>query len=219
MTMGAYDGAEVCELIGIFMLHKLSTQYDKYNIGLYRDDGLAIFKNISGPESERIKSIFKENELDIIIECKKKEVDYLDITINLNDGTYKPYHKPDNNIQYINVESNHPPNIIKQIPDTIEKRLSQNSFNRNIFQEAALVYEEALKKSGYNKKLTYIPKKQNTNNKNNRKRNIIWFNPPFNQSVSTKIGKYFLNLLDTHLPPHHKFLKIFNRNSVKISYS
>ena len=53
--MGAYDGAEVCELIGLFMLHKLSTQYDKYNIGLYRDDGLAIFKNISGLESERIK--------------------------------------------------------------------------------------------------------------------------------------------------------------------
>ena len=110
-------------------------------------------------------------------------------------------------------------NIIKQIPDTIEKFLSQNYFNQNIFQEAAPVYEEALKKSGYNKKLTYIPEKLNTNNKNNRKRNIIWFNPPFNQSVSTKIGKYLLNLLDIHFPPHHKFHKIFNRNSVKISYS
>ena len=41
----------------------------------------------------------------------------------------------------------------------------------------------------------------------------------FAQSVPTKIGKYFLNLLDTHFPPHHKFHKIFNRNSVKISYS
>ena len=75
MTMGAYDGAEVCELIGIFMLHKLSTQYDKHDIGLYRYDGLAMFKNISGPESERMKKnfkpIFKENGSEIIIDATK----------------------------------------------------------------------------------------------------------------------------------------------------
>ena len=56
-----------------------------------------------------------------------KIVNYLDVTFNLNDGTYRPYQKPDNIIQYIHVESNHPPNIIKQIPKTIEKRLSQLS--------------------------------------------------------------------------------------------
>ena len=219
VTMGAYDGAEVCELIGIFMLHKLSTQYKKGDIGLYRDDGLAILKNISGSESERMKkniqSTFKENGLEIIIECNKKIVNFLDITINLNDGTYKPYHKPDNLIQYINIESNHPPNIIKQIPKTIEKRLSINSSNEKIFKEATPVYEEALKKSGYDKKLSYTPQKQNKNNKN-RKRNIIWFNPPFSNNVSTKVGKHFLTLLDVHFPPHHKFNKNFNRNSVKI---
>ena len=41
------------------------------NIGLYRDDGLAIFKNISDPKSEKVKQdiqkLFKENELDIVI--------------------------------------------------------------------------------------------------------------------------------------------------------
>ena len=52
VTMGAYDGAEVCKLVGTFLLYKLSL---KYNIGIYRDDGLAIFKNISGPKSEKIK--------------------------------------------------------------------------------------------------------------------------------------------------------------------
>ena len=59
VTMGAYDGAEICELVGIFMLNKISEKCDKNNICLYRDDGLAIFKNISGPESERIKNNFQ----------------------------------------------------------------------------------------------------------------------------------------------------------------
>ena len=55
VTMSAYDGAEVCELVETFLLYKLSLKYNKNKIGLYRDDGLAIFKNISGPKSEKIK--------------------------------------------------------------------------------------------------------------------------------------------------------------------
>ena len=50
-----------------------------------------------------------------------KEVNYLDVTFSLNDGTYQPYQKPDNIIQYIHVESNHPPTIIKQNPKAIKK--------------------------------------------------------------------------------------------------
>ena len=53
VSMGAYYGAEVCELIGIFLLNLLGRQYDTKNIGLYRDDGLSIFKNCSGPQMER----------------------------------------------------------------------------------------------------------------------------------------------------------------------
>ena len=122
--MGAYDGVEVCELVGIFLQNQISQHYNKNNIGLYRDDGLAVFRNVSGPQSERIKKklqkLFKNNGLEIVIECNKKIVDYLDITLNLNDDTYKPYSKPDTKIQYINTKSNHPPNIINQIPKTIE---------------------------------------------------------------------------------------------------
>ena len=55
---------------------------------MYRDDGLAVFKNKSGPESEKIKksiqAIFRENELKITIQCNLKIVDYLDVTfVNL----------------------------------------------------------------------------------------------------------------------------------------
>ena len=59
VTIGAYDGAEVCELVGIFMLNNISEKYNKNDVGLYRDDGLAVFKNISGPESQRIKKNFQ----------------------------------------------------------------------------------------------------------------------------------------------------------------
>ena len=53
--MGSYDEAEVCELVGLFILHDLCSEYRKNNIGLYRDDGLAIFKHTSGPQAERIR--------------------------------------------------------------------------------------------------------------------------------------------------------------------
>lgn len=53
--MGVFDGAEVCELVSIFILHKLSKTHAISDLGLYRDDGVAIFKNVNGPDSERIK--------------------------------------------------------------------------------------------------------------------------------------------------------------------
>ena len=203
VSMDAYDGAEVCELIGIFLLNLLGRQYDTKNIVLYRGDGLSIFKNCSGPQMEKLKKhlqkIFKNNGLDVIIECNMKVVNYLDVTFNLNDGTYWPYQKPDNIIQYIHVESNRPPSIIKPIPKTIEKRLSKLSSNEEIFNESTPFYEDKL------------PVNTKTHSKRNRKRNIIWFNPPFNRNVSTKIGKYFLNLLDKHFPRNHRLHKIFKR--------
>ena len=55
--------------------------------------------------------------------------------------------------------------------------------------------------------------------KQNRKRKIIWSNPPFSKNVSTNIGKKFLNLINKHFPPQNKLHKIFNRNTLKLSYS
>ena len=118
--MGAYDGPEVCELIGIFMLSLLSKHINKNHIGLYRDDGLAILKNTSDPEAEKLKrkfqKLFKEKGLDIIIECTLKITNYLDITLNLNDGSYRPYRKPNEESNYFPIMSEHPPWIIKETP-------------------------------------------------------------------------------------------------------
>ena len=56
--MVAYDGAKVYELVGVFILYQLLHKYNKNNIRLYRDNGLAVFKNISGPKEEKI-NIFR----------------------------------------------------------------------------------------------------------------------------------------------------------------
>ena len=225
VTMGAYDGAEVCEIVGLYLLSLLSTISSKQNIGLYRDDGLAVFKNISGPQSEKIKKqfqkVFNENDLQIEIMCNQKIVNYLDVTLNLNNGTYKPFRKPNDETLYINAKSNHPPNIVKQLPVSIENRLRDLSSSKQIFEEAAVHYQEALTKCGYDYKLTYeTPDNQTQTNRNrSRKRNVLWFNPPFSRNVSTNVAKYFLDLIDKHFPINHKYRKLFNRNNLKVSYS
>ena len=60
VSMGAYDGAEVCELVGIYILHSLAKDFEKSFTGLYRDDGLAYFKNISGRQADIIRKKFHE---------------------------------------------------------------------------------------------------------------------------------------------------------------
>ena len=53
-----------------------------------------------------------------------------------------------------------------------------------------------MKNCGYNDKLNFekTEQKTETNNKNKRKRNIIWYNPTFCRSVKTNIGREFINL-------------------------
>ena len=116
---------------------------------------------IGGPEIERRKKkiiqTFKKHRLDITVQTKLKEVDYLDIEFDLNNDTFKPYRKPNSDPLYVNKKSNHPPSILKQIPKGIGKRLSELSSSEEIFKAATPQYEEALKKSGFNEKLVYSP--------------------------------------------------------------
>ena len=65
ITMGSFDGAETCELVGCYLLSCLTKKYGN-SIGQYRDDGLAAF-NSNPQQIERIKKgfcqIFRENDL------------------------------------------------------------------------------------------------------------------------------------------------------------
>ena len=111
-----------------------------------------------------------------------KAVNFLDVTLNLTTGKYQPYNKPDNDPLYINILSNHPPNIIKNLQDDISKRISTFSANGTTFNKSKDLCSNALTKSGFKLKVKFqIQENTSTvaNNTKNRKRKIIWFNPPF----------------------------------------
>ena len=67
VTMGSYDRAEICELVGLHLLNQLSTVIDKSSVGLYRDNGLAAINNANGAKLDRIRediiTLFKEKGL------------------------------------------------------------------------------------------------------------------------------------------------------------
>ena len=97
--MGSCYGVEVCELVGLYILHILSTKYGKSLNGIYRDDGLACFDNVSGPQADRIRKDFtyifrKEFQLSIVCGTNLKIVNFLDVTLDLTTGKYRPYIKP-----------------------------------------------------------------------------------------------------------------------------
>ena len=87
VTIGFYDGAEVCELVGLFILHQLSQFEGVQNINLYRDDGLAILKNAWSPTSERMKKtiikLFHKHSLNVTAETSLVRTNYLDVLFNL----------------------------------------------------------------------------------------------------------------------------------------
>ena len=128
VAMGSYDGAEVCELVGLYILHKLTTAFPNGNIGLYRDDGLAAFRNTSARSFDKARKDFSkilgELGLQITAQSNLKIVNYLDVTLNLSNGKYYSYRKPDNYPLYINAKSNHPLSIIKHLPASISNRIS-----------------------------------------------------------------------------------------------
>ena len=127
--------------------------------------------------------------------------------LNLQNGTYHAYKKPSNKLLYIHSLSNHPPQIIKQLSNSISEKLSKNSCSQEIFNTAKVEYEDA--KSGYNVDLKY------NNNKlekpKMRKRNKAWFSPPFSKSISTNVAMTFLQLV-TKCFPRTNIIKKSHRN-------
>ena len=109
VTMGSFDGAETCELIGLCLLSQL--QHLDINIGLYRDDGLAACHKTPRQVEllkKKICAIFAKNNLRITIDANKKSINFLDITLDLPTGTYSPYMKPNNTPLYVHKDSKSP---------------------------------------------------------------------------------------------------------------
>ena len=128
--MGSFDGAESCELISwILFLNQITMKHGQ-TLGLYRDDGLGVIK-ATPRKTESIKKdlciISNNYGLKITIEANKKIVDFLNVTLNLSTRKYQPYSKSNNVPLYVHSESNQPPNILRNIPLSISKRLTEIS--------------------------------------------------------------------------------------------
>ena len=183
VTMGAYMGAQICDLVGLFLLHQLESRFPLLRLGLYRDDGLGVTYNLPGPTRERMKKdivqIFKDNGLGITIDMGPRKVEFLDVILDLESESYGPYRKPNSKPRYINVHSNHPHTVIKQIPKAINKRLSKISSCEHKFNSCKEEYQRALRESGYKEELKYSDESEESRTTNQtrkrRKRNITWY--------------------------------------------
>ncbi|GAB1607445.1 hypothetical protein Ahia01_001028000 [Argonauta hians] len=284
LSMGSEDSAEVTDLVGIFLLNEINKKFPTLSGGAYRDD-LLFITNV-GPRSynnliKDMRALFNTFSLKLDINPETKRVDFLDVTLDLNLNIYEPYHKPNEYLQYVHRNSNHPPYVLESIPKSVAARISSLSSNADIFNKHINHYQQAINKAGHNCTLQYISDPSNhpnnnphlnnqdtyalnntyniqpnnrrqynhhpnnneinscytitynynTNNINSQNRrytkpkssykgkNVIFYHPPYNRLLKTKLGKCFFKLLDKHFPKNHKYHKIINRNTVKLSYS
>ena len=113
--------------------------------------------------------IFERLGLKIEINVNKTVVDFLDVTLDLRNNTYQPYMKPNNVPRYVHKLSNHPPSILKNIPQSVNDRLCKLSSSKEKFEAAAPTNQEALKR--YDFKLEYKEETGNFGSQRNRNRN------------------------------------------------
>jgi hypothetical protein len=112
--------------------------------GLYRDDGLGIIK-ATPRQIEQVKkdlcALLNNHGLKITIEANKKIVNFLDVTLNLTTGKYNPYSKPNNTPLYVHSKSNHPPSVLRNIPLSTNKRITEISSDQDSFEQASPSYQ------------------------------------------------------------------------------
>ena len=221
VTMGSFDGAETCELCDLYLLSLLVKVIP--DLGIYRDDGLAVTRS-TARQTEKLKQklvkLFEDEGLRITVIANIHSVNFLDVNLDLSNGEFKPYMKPNDIPLYVHTQSNHPKKILENIPLAVNERLNRISSNRSVFDAASPPYQEALQKSGYSHKLQFTPPQDPpvTSKRKPRSRRVTWFNPPWNSAVKTNVGKQFLRLIDTSFPEGNPLRKLLNRNTVKVSY-
>ena len=187
IPMGGYDSSQIADLVGLYILNILTRIISPEQLGLYRIDGLIYGPNSSSIQKKIIRA-FKFLGFKIDVSSNNKIVNFLDVTLDLSNNSYKPFIKTDQHPSYINVNSNHLKTIIKQVPKVVNLRIRKLSANEKIFKESSKIYIDALKNSSFKEEFTYLEEnipndinkeKNKKYDHKNRKRKIIWFNPHF----------------------------------------
>ena len=85
--MGAYDGVEICELVGCVLLYSINKIVDPSSHGLYHGDGLIIVDKSTPKKCDgirkRLHRLFGEFWFKLDTLTDLKIADYLDVTLNL----------------------------------------------------------------------------------------------------------------------------------------
>ena len=88
-TIRSYDGAEVCELVRLFILDSLAKKSGKGKVGIFGYDRLAVLKNTTasaGDESRKnVINVFGHFGLKVTAQTSQKITSILHITLNLID--------------------------------------------------------------------------------------------------------------------------------------
>ena len=223
VAQGAYDSAEVCDIVGLFLLSEVKKLKLNANLGIYRDDGLGV-SNSTPRQIDQIKKkiceVYRKHGLSLKVEqVNKKVVQFLDVEFDLENDSYRPFIKENDVPLYVHQKSNHPPAILKNIPKAVNKRLSALSSSKEMFDSVSQKFQQALNNAGYSYNLKFDPEGAKSKKKRTRKRNdILWFNPPYSTSIKTNVGAQFLKLVSKHFPKSHVLHKLINRKTVKMSY-
>ena len=142
-------------------------------------------RNVNGQKMDHARKnvikIFEEVGFKIEIQTYLEIVSFLGMTFNLSNGAYRPYKKPNKFLLCINTSFNHPPQVIKQSPTSINERISNNSSSEEISNASKYEYETALKNNSYQQTELIFNKKEHRKQKQSRNRNMIWFNPRFSR--------------------------------------
>ena len=97
IQMGSWDGAESTDIVGLFLLDKLSKiKVSGYsmNVGIYRDDCLLVTKltpRLTQKLTEKLQELFDEYDLTIVTDANHKKINFLDIYMDLEKGSYSSY--------------------------------------------------------------------------------------------------------------------------------
>ena len=105
---------------------------------------------------KKIIRTFKLLGLRIQIALNLKIIDFFDVTLNLNNGTFKPFSKNDSAPNYVNIASNHPRSLLSQIPNAMNQSINWLSSCKIMFEERKSIYDDAFKNSGFQGRLAYI---------------------------------------------------------------
>ena len=191
VTMGAQDGAEIAELTGIYLLKEV----DEYLSTLTERCHAGLYRDdgliyLEHANGPLISKIEKALHRIFKKNQLKISMEQKGHTVNFLDVT-------------ISTDGSH-----------------KISSSEEVFNEAKSTYQQALGDAGYSEELTYNTDPQTTSRSTRRRRRtIVWYNPPYSKNVATNIGKEFFKLLQLHFPKQHPLHSIFNKNTVKLSYS